>query len=180
MTDLQAILQAFPAGTKLVVIAAELPDRSHSVPVVLRADGAANSAAGPGGDGTAAPAPGGEADHLADGHHDMAGADVHDLHVEHVRRLHHTRGNVALKPREWSTIVGLSARELRRAIEANAVPHVEKADGRDHGAKLITAEAILGYLTTVLAVERDHMPAPTWWPSVRGRRAASADVGAEP
>ena len=156
--DLQSILQAFPARTKLLVIAAELPDGTADVRV-LEPDGNAGGANGANGVAATAPPP------------DLpAGGGA----LERLQRLIASRGNVPLKPREWAHATGLSARELRRAIDADALPHAAKADGRDHGARLVTADALLAYVATVAAVERGQLPAPRWWAAVRGKRATAA------
>lgn len=163
MTDLHAILQAFPAGTKLLVIAAELPNGAEQLHVLPSAAerGVSDLALEP----RASHAP---ADPIAPG---SLRDDVGSAPLTHLQRLRSARGNIALKPREWAAFTGLSARELRRAIDIDAVPHADKEDGRDHGAKLITADAMLQYLSTVYAVERGQMQPPAWWPEVRGRRA---------
>lgn len=160
MPDLRSILQAFPAGTKLVVVAAELPDGSRELRVV----------GGEGNTTSQATLQAPEASRAGSGAQEMA---LDELLLDRLQQLREQRGNVALKPKEWSQITRISARELRRAICAGAVPHEAKEDGRDHGAKLITVEAMLGYLATVFAVERGRMDAPAWWAEVRGRRAAA-------
>lgn len=160
--DLQAILQAFPARTKLLVIAAELPDGSSDVRVLAdRTD--ADTSRDAFGDAVTA---NGEAA-------ERAGVRALGA-VERLQQLITRRGSVSCKPREWAHVTGLSARELRRAIDAGALPHEAKTDGRDHGAKLINADAMLAYLATVTAVERGQMAAPGWWTLVRGKRATAA------
>lgn len=159
MPDLRSILQAFPAGTTLLVVAAELPDGSREMRVVGEKNSTSQAALQPS-----------DASRAASGAQEMA---LDELLLDRLQQLLKQRGNVALKPKEWSQITRISVRELRRAICAGAMPHEAKEDGRDHGAKLITVEVMLGYLATVFAVERGRMDAPAWWPEVRGRRAAA-------
>jgi hypothetical protein len=168
MTDLRSILRAFPAGTKLIVIAAELPDGPADLRVPSEGDGATPDILP-----VILETPDRGRGAAADIAEPVSGTD--QLLLDRVQRLSKARGNVALKPREWSAITGLSARELRRAIAADALPHAEKEDGRDHGARVVTTEAMLTYLTTVLAVERGHVSAPSWWDAVRGRPAAARE-----
>ena len=161
MTDLRSLIEVFPAGTKLVVITAELPSGAQVLHVQSKAaDGAQVSPVTPSADTSRA---------LSD-----LDTPSDQLMFERVQRLHRDRGNVALKPREWSIVASLSVREIRRAIGAGALAHAEKEDGRDHGAKVVTAEAMLGYLATVSAVERGSLDPPRWWRVVRGKRAAAA------
>lgn len=93
--------------------------------------------------------------------------------VSYVQRLRRERGDVAYKPRDWSPKVGLSVSEIERAVAHCAVASTRKPDGRDHGARLVSAESMFGYLATVDAVERRTVVAPTWWAAVRpGRQVA--------
>lgn len=64
--------------------------------------------------------------------------------VEWVRREY---GEAGLKPREWSALLpGISARELRLAIQAGRMEYYRKAEGRDHGAYLVGPDAMCAYL----------------------------------
>ena len=165
--DLHDILHSFPARTKLVVIAAELPDGSGELRVLADAPAPAEGRKGGGGPGDTPPDSRDEPLYA-----DAGGAAA--TPIERVQRLTLQRGNVWLKPREWAQFTGLSARELRRAIDAAALPAEAKEDGRDHGAKVVAADALLAYLATVAAVERGQMRAPDWWGAVRGRRVTAA------
>ncbi|MGI8496132.1 MAG: hypothetical protein ACR2OG_00910 [Gemmatimonadaceae bacterium] len=160
MPDLRSILEAFPAGTKLLVVAAELPDGTRELRVLA-------------GEGNAASWGAPKAADAARGDADTQETPLDQPLLERLQQLRERRGNVALKPKEWSAITGISVRELRRAICAGVVPYEPKEDGRDHGAKLVTADTMLAYLATVFAVERGRMSAPAWWPEVRGKRAAA-------
>ncbi len=160
MTDLRSILEAFPAGTKLLVVAAELPEDTRN-------------SRGRAAEGNALPQ---AALQIADAALDSSGQStpLDELLLTRLQQLRERRGNIALKPKEWSATTGISVRELRRAICAGAVMHEAKEDGRDHGAKLITADAMLAFLATVFAVERGRLSAPEWWTEVRGKRATAA------
>lgn len=83
-------------------------------------------------------------------------------------------GEGVLKPREWSRIVGLSEREIERAIRHRAVSSSAKGGGRDHAALTVSINAMETYLATVRAVEGHKMTAPPWWDLVRatGKRNA--------
>lgn len=64
--------------------------------------------------------------------------------LEWVRREY---GEEGLKPREWSALLpGVSTRELKQAVRTGGIRHHRKAEGRDHGAYLISPGAICEYL----------------------------------
>lgn len=93
--------------------------------------------------------------------------------VSYAQRVRRERGDVAYKPRDWASKVGLSVSEIERAIAHGAVASTRKPDGRDHGARLVSAESMLAYLATVDAIERRTIAPPTWWVAVRpGRQVA--------
>jgi hypothetical protein len=93
--------------------------------------------------------------------------------VSYVQRVRRERGDVAYKPREWAPKVGLSVSEIERAVAHGAVSSTRKPDGRDHGARLVSAESMLAYLATVDAVDRRTVAPPAWWAAVRpGRQVA--------
>lgn len=94
--------------------------------------------------------------------------------VSYVQRLRRESGRVELKAKEWAPMTGLSVNEIERAMEQGAIEYRAKPNGRDHGARIISADTILAYLTEVAAVERGDIPQPHWWPAVRsvGKMAA--------
>ena len=93
--------------------------------------------------------------------------------VSYVQRVRRERGDVAYKPRDWAPKIGLSVSEIERAVAHGAVASTRKPDGRDHGARLVSAESMFAYLAMVDAVERRTVAPPTWWAAVRpGRQVA--------
>ena len=92
--------------------------------------------------------------------------------VSYLQRVRRERGDVAFKPREWARRVGLSVSEIERAIAQRAVASTRKPDGRDHGARLVSAGELLAYLATVDAVERRTIAPPVWWAAVRMKKVA--------
>lgn len=88
------------------------------------------------------------------------------------RLKNHTRrnGSQTLKLKEWATLLGVSNRELGRAVQENAVSHEKQDYGRGHGAWLVTTSALQKYLEIIHAVERGDMPPPAWFSKVRRRR----------
>lgn len=90
--------------------------------------------------------------------------------VSYVQRVRREHGDIALKPREWAPRLGLSASEIERAIAHGAAASIRKSDGRDHGARLVSAESMFAYLTLVDAVGRRIVTPPTWWAAVRRGR----------
>ena len=91
--------------------------------------------------------------------------------LQRVRQLRTTQPDLTLKPREWSALLGVSAREINRAIDAGALPFTAKDDGRDHGAKLVHIDHMEAFLATVEAIERGSMDPTAWWTDVRGPKA---------
>lgn len=77
-----------------------------------------------------------------------------------------------LKLRDWAREVGISRKELHRAVRAGAMPHETKPDGRDNKAHTVTVGVMENYLKVVSAVEAGLEEPPTWWKEVRGARAA--------
>lgn len=73
--------------------------------------------------------------------------------------------------RDWAQRLGLSERELTRAVQCDALVHHAKRDGRDHGARLVRASDLRGFLETIEAVERNGVHPPRWWRAVRKRAA---------
>lgn len=91
--------------------------------------------------------------------------------LEIIRSERRERPNRLRKTAEWASLLGTSARALRRAIEAGALAHEAKPDGRDHGAIVIRPEVIEAFLATVEAVERGKCAQPDWWNRVFGKKA---------
>lgn len=98
-----------------------------------------------------------------------------DTPLTRARGVRLARGNVELKLSAWAHEVGVPARELRRAIKANAVEHRSKPDGRDNKAKLISAEALESYLADVEAVRRGVKAPPAWWDAVHVTKRLAMD-----
>jgi hypothetical protein len=91
----------------------------------------------------------------------------------YLQRVRRGCGQVAFRARAWAPAVGLTVAEIERAITHKAIRAEVKLDGRDHGARLVSVGAMLGYVAQVNAVERQMLAAPIWWAAVRaGRHAA--------
>lgn len=76
-------------------------------------------------------------------------------------------GQCALKPDEWAArLADLSAREIKRAIKARVIESHLKATGRDHGATVISAEAMLRYVQMREQVMAGSEPQPAWFDDV--------------
>lgn len=56
-------------------------------------------------------------------------------------------GEAGLKLRDWAALLPmLSVRELKRAVQEGHVVWHSKPDGKDHGATMISPDALLEYL----------------------------------
>ena len=63
-----------------------------------------------------------------------------------------TYGDGGLKLRDWPSLLPrLSARELKRAVRENLIDSYRKPGGKDHGATMISPDAMLKYLESVHA-----------------------------
>ncbi|HEX6370846.1 MAG TPA: hypothetical protein VF006_18150 [Longimicrobium sp.] len=79
-----------------------------------------------------------------------------DAVVEWVRREH---GESGVKLKEWASMLpGVSHRELLRAADDGRLASHTKPDGRDHGARMASADAMLAFLTS--AGHLPPMPSP--------------------
>ena len=64
--------------------------------------------------------------------------------VEYVRREH---GQEGLKLREWAAMpLGVSMRELKRAVRDGRLECHSKTGGKDHGARMTGPDAMLAFL----------------------------------
>jgi hypothetical protein len=71
--------------------------------------------------------------------------------VEWVRNEH---GEPGVKLKEWAAMLpGVSHRELLRAADDGRLASHTKPDGRDHGARMASADAMLAFLTS-----EGHLP----------------------
>lgn len=158
MSPLQTLIQSFreslPPGSMIYVLAAELPNGQ----TVMQA-GAARGAAGQGPGTTLAPAA-----HTSSGKATPL-ARIADLRVE-------LGAETPIKLRDWSEKIGISRKELHRAVKAGVMPHDRKPDGRDNKALTVTVGVMENYLKIVSAVETGQEEPPAWWKEVRGARAA--------
>jgi hypothetical protein len=65
--------------------------------------------------------------------------------VEWVRREH---GEPGIKLKDWAAMLpGISHRELLRAADDGRLDYRAKPDGRDHGARMASPDAMLAFLT---------------------------------
>ena len=155
MSPLQRLLQSFgqmlPPGSTIYVLAAELPDGRTLMNAGVSLESAGERCVQP---LSAAP---------------RASGITPVARVAAVRAEHGP--DAALKLRDWSRELGISLKELRRAVRSGALPHEAKPDGRDNKAHTVTAGVMERYLKTVDAVEAELQEAPTWWSDVRGSRA---------
>jgi hypothetical protein len=86
--------------------------------------------------------------------------------AEAVERLKQSGDARAFKPDEWAAhLPGISEREIKRAIKAGAVSSFAKGTGRDHGAVVISPDAMLDYLRAREGVARG-MAKPGWYDDV--------------
>lgn len=93
--------------------------------------------------------------------------------ISYLMRARRERGRIALKAKQWAAVLGRPITELERAIHHGAVASTVKRDGRDHGARLVSVDALLQYLTTARAVSRGLIAPPAWWAAVNpGKEAA--------
>ena len=162
-TELQQLLSQLPPGAKVSVVTVELPLAPGIVSYGLvprDTTAEALSATGTPIDAIQ-PTPG------TRGNTKSPEARLSAIKAQH-------GGDAAFKPREWSRIVGLSEREIERAIRHGAVPSSTKGGGRDHAALTVSIKAMEAYLATVEAVEGHTVAAPPWWDLVRasGKRNA--------
>lgn len=146
---LQSIGQTLPPGSTFYVFAAELPDGRTMVAGPSTAGLMALNAQMP----EPAPRPAGP-----------------EARVAALRLVHGP--DAPLKLGDWSKKLGISLKELRRAVKAGALPHEEKPDGRDNGAHTVTIGVMETYLKVINAVEAGAEEPPAWWNDVRGPRAA--------
>ena len=165
-----AIHAARPGLVRVYVLAAEYADGSHSAKLI--------SAPTPPDDTV------GEIELAADEDGAREPADLParqpgESLVSYVQRLRRECGQIELKLRRWSPLIGISVAELERAT---ALPSPDrpllkwqpKEGGRDHGAKLVSAEAMAAYLVTADAIARGAAAPPPCWHSVRaGQRKAA-------
>lgn len=69
-----------------------------------------------------------------------------DAVVEWVRQEH---GEPGVKLKEWAAMLpGVSHRELLRAADDGRLASHTKPDGRDHGARMASPDAMLAFLTS--------------------------------
>jgi hypothetical protein len=74
---------------------------------------------------------------------------------------------------EWARVISarwlqsVSARELGRAVAANALDAVAKGDGRDHRIRLASPESVRRYLSLCHGVQQGDQLPPEWWHNVR-------------
>lgn len=158
MSPIQTLLQSFreslPPGSTIYVLAAELPNGQ----TVMQA-GAAGVSVSQGPRITLAPTPRpmpAKATPLA---------RIADMRAE-------LGAETPLKLHDWTHEIGLSKKELRRAVKAGVMPHDRKPDGRDNKAVTVTVGVMENYLKIVSAVEAGQEEPPAWWKEVRGARAA--------
>ena len=157
-----------PPGSRLRSFAVELPDgsiltstltpaaASPSQPQPVVDSAVANASSFPDTDGDVATDP------------DALARKCRNRRERVARYREKNGGDAFLKPREWAPITRLSEREIRRAMRAGALRSTEKGDGRDHGALVVTVDAMEAYLAIVDSVERGQEEPPAWWASVRG------------
>lgn len=155
MSPIQALFQSFsqslPPGSTIYLLAAELPDGSTRMHA-----GAAGPGTLPAVMSTVPAAP--------------AAPSTPLTRVAALRAAH--KPETALKLRDLAKEVGVSQKELRRAIKAGALAFDEKEDGRDNGAHTVTIGEMESYLKTISDVEAGKQEPPDWWEHVRGSRAA--------
>ncbi|MHB1264547.1 MAG: hypothetical protein ACYC1S_09055 [Gemmatimonadaceae bacterium] len=135
---LQSIGQALPPGSTFYVFAAELPDGRTMVAGPSAAGVVALDAQVP----EPAPRP-------------TAGPEAR---VAALRLVHGP--DAPLKLGDRSKKLGISLRELRRAVKAGALPHEAKPDGRDNGAHTVTIGVMETYLKIINAVEAARRKLP--------------------
>lgn len=156
MSSFQRLLQSFgqmlPPGSTIYVLAAELPDGR----TLMEAEASSGGGAMSQGQLVAAPFPGAA---------NTPVARVASLRAEY-------GADTPLKLRDWAKELGISLKELRRAVRSGALAHEEKQDGRDNGAHTVTIGVMESYLKTVCAIEAGKQQQPDWWKDVRGFRAA--------
>lgn len=87
--------------------------------------------------------------------------------LQRLRADEQRNGQQRRQPKEWGKLLKMSARELERALKANAIPHEVTQYGRGHGARLIKTADLRTYLETVVAVAAGRMDAPAWYTEVR-------------
>jgi hypothetical protein len=158
MSPFQSLLQSFsqmlPPGSTIFVLAAELPDGRTAVQ-----GGALGGSPSQGRPMILAPASEGKPEALA-------------TPLTRVAALRAELGpETPLKLRDWAKELGISVRELNRAVKAEVLPHGRKPDGRDNKALTVTVGVMESYLKMVSAVEAGQEEPPTWWKEVRGSRA---------
>jgi hypothetical protein len=106
---------------------------------------------------------------------EVPGADPTASVGERVAAYVGTNRDARLSPSEWAgTGIGLSHRELDRAIRHGAVAHEIRGEGKGHSARVILGDALLHYVQTCEAVQHGMMRQPSWWNTVR--RGAAANV----
>jgi hypothetical protein len=105
------------------------------------------------------------------GNEEMPKPSLAQTPLERVRQERRERPNRLRKTAEWASLLGTSARALRRAVEAGALPYEAKPDGRDHGAIVIRPEVLEAFLATEETVRRGQCAPPEWWNRVFGRKA---------
>lgn len=167
-SDLQTFLHTLPAGTQ-VAVAFMTIGRTDGENVPIRFDRAAPA--------IVTPSTSGAMPHLtvmstsataSDTRVRGKGYRVAQQHLEkHKESLQAATHTVT----EWAKRVGLSQRELRRAIYENALEADQKKTGKDHGAYLVLGSDLRRFVDTVVAVEQKLEPAPAWWAAVRRRSA---------
>lgn len=172
MTDLASILQALPAGTPFTIVSGRIPDghpQNHLLTPSASESLGLITIIDPATDPSLTEAASDIAQHstgpLA------ATAELRPTPLQRLRKLKTDNPRLMLKPKEWARKINHSAREISRAVEAGAVPHTAKEDGRDHGAKLVHVADLEVFFSTIDAVERNRIEPPAWWERVCGPKA---------
>jgi hypothetical protein len=163
--DLERLMAQLPPGTKAAILVVELPPR----------DGRLSSPSA--GDDTAFPGSAALSKADDEGRRNWRAPERGGSVEARLSSAKQELGaGASRKPREWRELVGVTEREIERAIQFGALPSETKGYGRDHAAFVVPIEAIEGYLATVRAVRAGEMDPPSWWKAVRpqgGRGALS-------
>jgi hypothetical protein len=88
-----------------------------------------------------------------------------------LQRLRRNKGLISKKPKEWASLLGISAASLLRAMDEEALGWTHKPDGRDHGARLVRVDHLQAHLALLDAVERGVVAPPVWCAAVQGGHA---------
>jgi len=154
--DLERLIAQAPPGSTVVVI---------SIPPAIGVAAAPASPEASRRDRASQPALGGT---------DPAGSGAEDGSALGIARaLQNDSPTLALKPSEWAVRVGVTGRELRRAVEYGTIPSRLRGTGKGHGAQVIEVSAIVEYLELRAAIAAGTASRPAWYEHVvRGRHAA--------